>query len=97
MSLGPLRGPKDYVSLPVSRILFSNLFDEVEEVTIHLGPALPRGLGAAYLGFDPRRSENRAGYPSSLLGLAPGGVCLAIPVSRDAGGLLHHRFTLAGW
>src|SRR4051812_48474358 len=28
------------------------------------------------------------------LGLAPGGVYLAIPVARDAGGLLHHRFTL---
>ncbi len=27
-------------------------------------------------------------------GLAPGGVYLAIPVTRDAGGLLHHRFTL---
>jgi len=31
----------------------------------------------------------------SLLGLAPGGVWRAAPVARDAGGLLHHRFTLA--
>ena len=31
----------------------------------------------------------------SLLGLAPGGVCRAGPVARPAGGLLHHRFTLA--
>ena len=31
----------------------------------------------------------------SLLGLAPGGVCLAVPVARHAGGLLHHRFTFA--
>src|SRR5439155_26536824 len=28
------------------------------------------------------------------LGLAPGGVYRAIPVTRDAGGLLPHRFTL---
>jgi hypothetical protein len=31
----------------------------------------------------------------SLLGLAPGGVWRAAPVARGAGGLLHHRFTLA--
>ncbi len=30
------------------------------------------------------------------LDLAPGGVYRAIPVTRDAGGLLHHRFTLTG-
>ena len=29
-----------------------------------------------------------------LLGLAPGGVCRATPVTGGAGGLLHHRFTL---
>src|SRR6476469_3951822 len=28
------------------------------------------------------------------LDLAPGGVYRAVPVTRDAGGLLHHRFTL---
>jgi len=32
----------------------------------------------------------------TLLGLAPGGVCRAIPVTRDAGGLLPRRFTLTG-
>jgi hypothetical protein len=31
------------------------------------------------------------------LDLAPGGVYRAIPVTRDAGGLLHHRFTLTWW
>ena len=36
------------------------------------------------------------GQPPSLLGLAPGGVCQAATVARGAGGLLHHRFTLAG-
>ena len=30
-----------------------------------------------------------------LLGLAPGGVCLAADITADAGGLLHHLFTLA--
>ena len=30
-----------------------------------------------------------------LLDLAPGGVCLAADIAADAGGLLHHRFTLA--
>jgi len=29
-----------------------------------------------------------------LLGLAPGGVCLAADITARAGGLLHHRFTL---
>jgi hypothetical protein len=37
----------------------------------------------------------RAGRPSPLLGLAPGGVCRATPVARGAGALLPHRFTLA--
>ena len=32
----------------------------------------------------------------SLLGLAPDGGCLAAPVARRAGGLLHHLFTLTG-
>src|SRR5688572_16125663 len=35
------------------------------------------------------------GPPTSLLGLAPGGVCRAIAVACDAGELLPHRFTLA--
>jgi len=55
---------------------------------IYLGPPLPVGLGAAYPGRNGRAAL-------SLLGLAPGGVYQAAPVTRDAGGLLHHRFTLA--
>lgn len=31
---------------------------------------------------------------SSLLGLAPGGGYLAICITTDAGGLLHHLFTI---
>lgn len=33
--------------------------------------------------------------PLLLLGLAPGGVCQAADITACAGGLLHHRFTLA--
>jgi hypothetical protein len=36
----------------------------------------------------------RGGPGPAFLGLAPGGVYLAAPVTRGAGGLLHHRFTL---
>ena len=73
---GPPKGPRA-VSLPISRILFSgiassagvcrmansNLFGEAEEAAIHLGPALPRDLGAAYLGLDLRLGAVRAGHP----------------------------------
>jgi len=41
----------------------------------------------------PTRDLRRA--VESLLGLAPDGVCRAVPVTGDAGGLLPHRFTLA--
>lgn len=37
---------------------------------------------------------NGASSTFSLLGLAPGGVYTAITITRDAGGLLHHLFTL---
>ena len=65
-------------------------------VTIYLGPpsptsscGLPANLGRATL-ERPRRRRN------AHLGLAPGGVYLATSVTRGAGGLLHHRFTLTG-
>ena len=41
----------------------------------------------------PTRRQ-RAGHPCLLLGLAPDGVCLAVPVTRHAGELLPHPFTL---
>src|SRR4051812_43662699 len=48
-----------------------------------------RRLGRAALG------RLRCHIPScSILGLASGGVCLATPVTRNAGALLPHRFTL---
>src|SRR6476620_528321 len=42
----------------------------------------------------PTRALGRAALNRALSGLAPGGVYLAFPVTREAGGLLHHRFTL---
>ncbi len=58
--------------------------------------ALPPRLGAAYPGLEgcgPHPGGTRPPLP--LLGLAPGGGCLAAPVTRRAGGLLPHLFTLA--
>ena len=57
-------------------------------------------LGATYL---PRRTSSPAARPRGRghLGLAPGGVYLAATVTRRAGELLPHRFTLTrttrGW
>lgn len=34
-------------------------------------------------------------WDSPLFGLAPDGGCLAVDIAADAGGLLHHPFTLA--
>ena len=83
-------------SWPVSRILCTGGLAAPRPAVIHLGlpsPAgssgLPAGIGRATL--DRLRSAPKAGAP---LGLAPGGVYRAVPVTRDAGGLLHHRFTL---
>ena len=42
----------------------------------------------------PTRMLGRAALEHILSGLAPGGVYRAAPVTRHAGGLLHHRFTL---
>ncbi len=50
-----------------------------------------RRLGRAAL-ERLRRSLHLSG--ADPFDLAPGGVYLAVPVTRDAGGLLHHRFTL---
>jgi hypothetical protein len=59
-------------------------------VAIHLGPPLP----AASCGLPGGAPKGRAGHPCLLLGLAPDGVCLAAPVTRHAGELLPHPFTL---
>jgi len=65
------------MSVPVSRILFfgsarsaefavrrySSRFGFAKSATIHLGPALPRDLGAAYLGSDLAEARVEAGNP----------------------------------
>ena len=66
---------------------------------IHLGLPSPAGSSGlpADSGGQPssaRASRTRGG--GTLLGLAPGGVYLAATVTRRAGELLPHRFTLTG-
>ena len=46
--------------------------------------------------MQPTQDSNGTGRTLSLLGLAPGGVCLAAPVAGRTGALLPRRFTLAG-
>jgi hypothetical protein len=65
---------------------------------IHLGPPLPVascGLPAGSGGppSNACAADRRTGRP---LDLAPGGVYRAAPVTRGAGALLPHRFTLTG-
>lgn len=52
-------------------------------------PSVARWSQAAH----PALFAGRAA-PMRLLGLAPGGVCLAADITARAGGLLHRRFTL---
>src|SRR5699024_3235252 len=64
---------------------------------IHLGLPLPVGSSGPPAGLGRAALERLRSHPGKArvgLDLAPGGVCRAIPVTRDAGGLLHHRFTL---
>src|ERR687885_781934 len=57
------------------------------------GPAVASRLGRAAL-ERLRRTAAGPGLAAVPLDLAPGGVYRAAPVTRCAGGLLHHRFTL---
>jgi hypothetical protein len=66
---------------------------------IHLGLPLPAGSCGLPADLGEQPSNACAGprlAAETLLGLAPGGVYRATPVSRGAGGLLPHRFTLTG-
>ena len=47
-----------------------------------------------HLSEQPTRDSNEASRLLSLLGLAPGGGYLAARIAANAGGLLHHLFTL---
>src|SRR5881396_1440291 len=76
---------------PVSRVLSPELAPR--ETVISLGRRLP----GASSGHTREPHAGRASPVSGialLFGLAPGGVCRAGPVTRAAGELLPHRFTL---
>ena len=84
-------------SWPVSRILFP----AAARVQRRRGGDHPSGHTVTGCLKRPTRRLGRAtlerlrGHTScGLLGLASGGVCLATPVTRNAGALLPHRFTL---
>ncbi len=63
--------------------------------TIHLGLPLPAGSsGPPADSGGPPSNVCASGADAALLDLAPGGVYLAASIARDAGGLLHRRFTL---
>ena len=79
----------------ISRVLYSALAHRV--AAIHLGLPLPTGSSDLPAGSGGPPSNACADHriaPGVLLDLAPGGVYLAAPVTRNAGGLLHRRFTL---
>jgi hypothetical protein len=82
-------------SRPVSRILCAGRLATSRPAAIHLGLPLPTGSSGLPAGIGRATLERlRKHRERCPLGLAPGGVYRAVPVTRDAGGLLHHRFTL---
>src|SRR3984885_11217205 len=63
--------------------------------TIHLDTPSPGASSGLPAGSGEQPSNTCATAPwCGLLGLASGGGCLATPVTRNAGALLPHRFTL---
>jgi hypothetical protein len=88
---GVLRGKEsggEWTGWPISRVLYLRSVTGPEAAIIHLGTPLPAPSSGlpGHIG--------RAALKRVLYGLAPGGVYLADPVTRIAGGLLHHLFTL---
>ena len=86
------------MSWPLSRILSlaAANYHGGEVATIHLDTPLPGASSGLPAGSGEQPSDACAAALScGLLGLASGGVCLATPVTRNAGALLPHRFTLA--
>src|SRR5690625_3451023 len=76
------------VESAISRILYRRVVTPAPASIIHLRPALPRTSS------NLPRNLNAQLLSVSLFGFALGGVCLAMPVTWRAGGILHHRFTL---
>jgi hypothetical protein len=58
-------------------------------------PMRCRRAQAAYPELKGGKRPPTHAWASLLLGLAPDGGCLAADIAADAGGLLHHLFTLA--
>ena len=54
------------------------------------------GISASSLKRGDEQPPARITRATSLLGLAHFGGCLAVLIAEDAGGLLHHLFTLTG-
>ncbi len=89
------------MSPPVSRVLFPGASRRSRSATIHLDVPLrhaPAVHPQARAGRPrtPARRTRTGVVRTRLFDLAPGGVYRAAPVTRGAGGLLHHRFTLTG-
>src|SRR5690349_17974867 len=84
-------------SRPVSRVLCRR---GAPAAAIHLGLPSPAGSSGPPAGSGGPPSNACAagsgGPDRDLLDLAPGGVYRAAAITRGAGGLLHHRFTLTG-
>src|SRR3954454_5856540 len=66
----------------------------LRSATIHLGLPSPAGSSGLPAGSDGPSSNTCAALRGEPPGLAPGGVYRATPVTRGAGGLLHHLFPL---
>ena len=99
-SIGHGAYPGWWMSPPISRVLFPGALRRSRSATIPLGvpsPTRSSGLPAGSGGPPSNACARlRTRGPADDLDLAPGGVYLATPVTRGAGGLLHHRFTLTG-
>ena len=82
-------------SWPVSRILFPGALRRTvrrPSISACRRRQAPATYPQARAGHPRTPAQPRPG--TGPLGLAPGGVYLATQVTRGAGGLLHHRFTL---
>ena len=81
-------------SRPVSRILCRPSWGR-RRPSISSDRGRARSVGAPFAGALRSTRQQRTGRPwRCLLDLAPDGACRAAPVTRRAGGLLPHRFTL---
>ena len=89
MHQSQVRGMVWWTSRAVGRVLSRAAVSGEPVTVIHLGWPLPTTSSAL-----PACSR-RAALERTLSGLAPDGVYRADLVTQAAGGLLHHRFTLA--